>query len=561
MWGRASLSHWSIVALLCISIASSFAYRIIGPDGRAWQSAINNDGKGYYEYLRAPLVEGPGAKDHGEDWMFASAGGGKVIKYFVGTALFQAPFVLAAHAYTMWFADGPEDGYSIQYHLAIILSAWVSLLLGLLFTRRLLLDLGFVDTVVAWILVAITLGTGLLVQVVIHPGMSHVHSFSAIAASMLFLRRSLWNGSVRHHIIAGALLGLVFILRPVDLLVLVALPLILFGSGPPRHRRPGHGIFAACLAFLCVASVQAFAWRYQCGEWIIRPYAGEGFHWGRPAFLEHLFSARNGLLFYWPVILLVPVGMIGLYRRSRMATLSLLLFLLSFGYVTSAWWNWSYGDAFGQRPYVDVLALLAIPMAAAFGTGAATARTGLLIVAAMFTLLNLFQSWQYATGILDPAQMTSEKYATILFRTDPSAGASLGGIHDLPPYAPRGMTTVLDTTEMWRPNGSSFLQWSIPEAPSTIRNWYVELDLYRIRLTNDPAPNDTLVLSGNSDWWPRNGIPFNLEQVPHDERIAVLWRNSLRIPPQEEGDTIRLWHLGAGAFRIDSVHIRIRAPR
>ena len=55
---RIPWSRWAILLIMVLTVGSSLRYRLVGTDGRAWQSAINNDGKSYYEYLRAPLVEG-----------------------------------------------------------------------------------------------------------------------------------------------------------------------------------------------------------------------------------------------------------------------------------------------------------------------------------------------------------------------------------------------------------------------------------------------------------------------------------------------------------------------
>ena len=203
MFRLATPARWAIVLVMVIAIGGSLRYRLLGDHGQAWKYAINNDGKGYYEHLRVLLVDGDFRSEHGESWMFAPAGDGKAIKFFVGTALIQAPYVLAAHAYTLLFSNGPQDGYSLQYHLAIVLSALVSLLLGLWFTRGLLLGMGVGEFATAFMLVAITLGTGLLVQTVVHPGMSHVHSFAAVAGFLLAARRAWSLGGAWRRILAA----------------------------------------------------------------------------------------------------------------------------------------------------------------------------------------------------------------------------------------------------------------------------------------------------------------------------------------------------------------------
>ncbi|MBK8340180.1 MAG: hypothetical protein IPK99_09435 [Flavobacteriales bacterium] len=246
MFRIATPSRWAIVLLMVISMCASVRYRLLGDDGQAWKYAINNDGKGYYEHLRMLLLDGD---IHGEPWMFTPAGDSEVIKFFVGTAVVQAPFVLVAHLHTLLFAEGLEDGYSLQYQLAIVLSALVSLLLGLWFTRELLLRIGIGEIATAFTLVAITLGTGLLVQAVVHPGMSHVHSFAAVAGWLLAVRHACAQPKPSRWALAGGLLGLVIVLRPVDVLIIAGLPLATLGVVPsmPRVRPKRSGVLRARL--------------------------------------------------------------------------------------------------------------------------------------------------------------------------------------------------------------------------------------------------------------------------------------------------------------------------
>lgn len=560
MHRRIAWSRWALLSLMVLAMAATVRYRLVGTDGRAWQSAINNDGKGYYEYLRAPLVEGRLDGRHGEPWMFAEAGEGRVIKYFAGTALVQAPYVLAAHAYTLLLARGPEDGYSLHYHLAITISAWVSLLLGLWCTRRLLIDMGQGDRTVALVLVAITLGTGLLVQAVVHPGMSHVHSFAAVAALYLAVRRAMARSDGRRWLLVGLLTGMVFILRPVDLLALGALPLIATGiPWRPGSMRPPHGA-ALLLGAAIPLLVQAALWYVQCGEWVVRPYAGEGFHWDRPAVLHQLFSARNGLLFYWPVLLLALPGMLLLAVRRPRRSLPYLLSLAAFAYVTSAWWNWSYGDAFGQRPYVDVLAMLAVPMAATLASGPRAYRR-LLLLALLVpgTALNLFQSWQYATGVLVPARLYGATYAHVFLRTTPGLGRQLGGMRELPPYAPNGMRTLLRVNSPWKPDSTHTMSFVLPGSDAGAGWWHLDLAITRTLLPNADASGTSVLL--HAPGWPGAGVRFGLEHVPGSGPGTRRWENALHLPPQRAGDTLRVQLRPAEGMRIDSLSLQVRVPR
>jgi hypothetical protein len=557
---RIPWARWAILSIMVLAMAASLCYRLVGADGRAWQSAINNDGKGYYEYLRAPLVEGRLDGDHGEPWMFAQVGDRRVIKYFAGTALFQAPFVLVAHLHTLFLSQGPEDGYSLQYHLAIVLASWFSLLGGLWCTRKLLLELGYPEAVTALVLLAITLGTGLLVQAVVHPGMAHVHAFAMVAALYLATRRALAGHTPQRWLLVGLAAGMVFIIRPVDVLALAALPLVAVGVPLHAANRRARNLLALALGALLPLLLQSAIWKVQCGEWSIRPYAGEGFHWDRPALSQQLFSARNGLFFYWPVLLLVLPGLVVLARRHPLRAVPFILGLAAFAYVTSAWWNWSYGDSFGQRPYVGLLAMLALPMAAALGSLPALPRyllIALLVVPA--TALNLFQSWQYATGILVPARMDLRTYRFSFLRTTPGLGRQLGGIQELPPYAPRGMDTVLATRVAWWPDSTGAMRFVLPGGDHGEGWWHWELGITRSLGEGGTAEGAEVVL--HAQGWPGSGVRTKLEHLPGLSAGTVRWRNALNLPPQAAGDTLLVRITHGVDLRIDSLELRVWAPR
>jgi hypothetical protein len=557
---RIPWSRWAILLIMVLTVGASLRYRLVGTDGRAWQSAINNDGKSYYEYLRAPLVEGRLDGQHGQPWMFARAGDGHVLKGFAGTALVQTPYVLAAHAYTLLFAQGPEDGYSLQYHLAIVLSAWVSLLLGLWCMRRMLLGLGYGERVIAAVLVAVVFGTGLLVQTVVHPGMTHVHSFAAIAGLLLAFRGALARGGAGRWLAVGVLLGLVIILRPVNILVLAALPLTSTGITPHastmRLRHLAAGVLGSGLLLL----VQASLWYVQCGEWLVRPYADEGFHWDRPALLEHWFSPRNGLFFYWPVLLLVLPGLVVLALRHTRSAIPFILGLAALAYVTSAWWIWSHGDAYGQRPYVDLLAVLAIPMAAALAAGTMLYRALLVVLVLVpATALNVFQSWQYTTGILVPSRLDMTTYRYFFLRTTPGLGRQLGGIQELPPYAPRGMGTVLATRTAWWPDSTGAMPFVIPTVAAGDGLWHVDLAITRTLQPGADATGATVMMHARG--WPDAGLRFTLEQLPGLSAGTVRWPNASHLPPQQGGDTLLIRIQHPPGLRIDTLELRVWATR
>ncbi|HRH37199.1 MAG TPA: hypothetical protein PK760_02570 [Flavobacteriales bacterium] len=215
-------SRWAVIGMMVFAVWASITFRYVGVPGNDWHEAINNDGTGYYGYLRLFLFSDmpqQGAATAGAN------GPAPVINYFSGTAVLMAPFVLVAHAYTLLNGSGPEDGFSLHYQAAVGFSCLFYLTIGLLALRRTLLVQGFDDRTVAIALLALTLGTGLITQAVEHPAMSHVYGFAVIALLFRSVQVLLLAPTGYRLVICAALLALAMLIRPVNGLVLLALPL------------------------------------------------------------------------------------------------------------------------------------------------------------------------------------------------------------------------------------------------------------------------------------------------------------------------------------------------
>ncbi|MBK8340179.1 MAG: hypothetical protein IPK99_09430 [Flavobacteriales bacterium] len=236
------------------------------------------------------------------------------------------------------------------------------------------------------------------------------------------------------------------------------------------------------------------------------------------------------------------------------------LFLAVFAYVTSAWWNWSYGDSFGQRPYVDVLALVAIPMAFAIDAPRARWRIAWMASAVPLIALNLFQSWQYNANILAPGHLDLSKYGYVFLRTDPARAAALGGKEDHAPYAPNGMFAALDKRCSWTPDSSGTMHWVVPAPPAGEGLWYVHLGITRTELEPGTAQKMEATVSGNGPGWPAGGIHFKVEHLPRSTSPTIRWNNALCVPPRIVGDTIALHLAVPSGCRIDTLFLRVMAP-
>jgi hypothetical protein len=129
-----------------------------------------------------------------------------------------------------------------------------------------------------------------------------------------------------------------------------------------------------------------------------------------------IYSLRKYVAsFFFPIVILIPILI----------------------YVFFSWWAWWYGGSFGLRAFVDYYGLLAIPMACFFKNVFESSKTifklfiNLLIF--IFSLLNIFQSWQFKNGFLHYDSMTKASYFSGFFATE-YTNEWLAGLHE-PDYA------------------------------------------------------------------------------------------------------------------------------
>jgi hypothetical protein len=338
-----------------------------------------------------------------------------VDKYPVGTAIFQLPLFLVAHAYCILSGAQEATGYGRPYNLAVIISTVLAAFGGLLFLRKFLRRY-FSDNVTALVILCIGFGTNLYYYTTFEQGMSHPYSFFLFSA-ILYCTDSFYTIKAGRYIYyIAALASLAIITRPVNILLLI-IPLCWNTADKSslkeraklllKNRRR---ILIAGLIGLMITSVQLLYWKLSTGQWIFYSYQGEGFDWADPKIRDGLFSYRKGWFVYTPLALL---AILGFFFTERRKVFPILLFFTLFVYVTFCWENWYYGGSYGCRPLIDALPLLAYPLARLCKyliSGLPIVRIFSLTIIFLFVGLNIFQSYQYAGNIIHWDRVTKAYY-------------------------------------------------------------------------------------------------------------------------------------------------------
>lgn len=442
---RRSASWWATLAVVLCTVVLSLAV-LWKDDANGWRTVIRSDAKGYYSYLTSLFLR----HDLGHEppaWEYVhGTPSGTLNKYFCGTSIGMAPWFALGHACALLDPDAPRNGYSAYEMKAIVIGGWVYLLLGLLALRALLRGLGVRDAVVAWTILALGLGTTLAQYAGIQPGWSHIHSFCAISAFLLVVHRLATGGTVWWSVAAAALLGLIVLIRPVNGLVLLAVPIVTGMDVLPMLARllERWGVtLCAIVAGAAVVAIQPVLWHAQTGHWFEWGYRNEGFYWDRPMVSEVLFGIRRGLFVWTPVLLLPLIGAVLLWRRDRVRSAFAVLYWATNTYVIGCWWIWYYGSGFGSRVFIDHFPVLVIPMALVLHHASQRWWTIARAFLATGIALYVLQYTQYRMDILHHENMDREKYAWSFLRFGEAYRDKMGGCFEEAPYHPHGADVII----------------------------------------------------------------------------------------------------------------------
>jgi len=346
-------------------------------------------------------------------------------KFYVGTAVLQAPFYFVAHKFhewNGWIADGYEKGYRFSIQIAAIFY-WLigAISLFKFFDRK-----GFSKISILVGIVLITFGTNLNQYASFWVTMSHVYSFSMVACFINV--SSLWadrNKSKHFHWML-LLLGLIAIVRPINVLVAILVPFF-FGSFTEFWERIKElftkkyfQVIIGISFFILPVVIQLAIQFNQTGSVSLYTYKEEGFsNAAHPQFWNVLFSYQKGFFVYAPAMFVLFIGMYYFFRNeSRFFALGWFATVLIWLYAISSWWTWDYGGGLGMRALIEMLPLFLIPIMYIFRikNRIILGFSGLIIVLGTFYYQRL-QS-QFNSGIIDCCIITKADYWNMFLKTD-----------------------------------------------------------------------------------------------------------------------------------------------
>lgn len=423
-----NFNFWVILSFL-ISLVFVIQYKFLDHTVGHNQkyNTIVSDGKGYYAYLPAIFIyndlnfgfnQTVEKHDHPETWYtdYRYKLDKKRIftKYYVGTAIAYSPFFLIAHIWSLmmgWHADG----YAAIYHGSVLVAALFYMFITLIFMGK-ILDFYRINH---WIKVLSILGayfgTNWFYYTTWEASLSHVYSAGVIAAFFYYAIIFSRDITLKWGLIIGVLLGFIVLLRPLNILVVLFLPIFHYNFFSFIHwvksliAKPVI-LSYSFLSFLAVLSVQFIIYKIQIDQWYIYAYLNEGFNFLKPHFFNFLFSIRKGFFVYTPLFLLSILGLVSWAKVNSFQVMWWILSITILVYILSSWHMWWYGGTFGTRVLVEYYIIWIIPLAILFQKAKRYSRVFLVMITCFFVFNGVLQQYQYRKGIIHYENMNWQMY-------------------------------------------------------------------------------------------------------------------------------------------------------
>lgn len=396
---------------------------------------MNADGVGYFDYLPSIFIHHDIArfdatpeqnpelyKRISKLAFYVDYKDFKVNKYPVGTAVLEFPFFLATYLTTP--LNGTDmDGYQRPFQLAVFYAAIFYLFLTLVFFYKLLFLFKIKKHLILLLQILLVFSTGIVHYANAEAGFSHVYSLFAITTFSYFTKAFFITKRKKEFLIASAFLGLIIILRQVNVLIILFVP---FLAGSFSAFKEGLAVLKdyktliiSVVIIIGVFSVQGVLWYLQTGDYFVYSYQGEGFNFAKPEIVNVLFSYRKGLFVYSPILFIALFGLVFLvYKRHYYLFFSWSIFFLLLTYILSSWHSWYYGYSFGQRPYIDFYVIFFVLLALFLNGINRFFRVLVLLIAFITVPVNIIQAYQYKAFIMEWIHMDEKKYWDIFLKTD-----------------------------------------------------------------------------------------------------------------------------------------------
>jgi hypothetical protein len=390
-------AYFLILGLVFLaSVGMSVASLVYGDN----EVLILSDGRDYYVWARSILLDGD--IDFRNDYQVIYApdtlpsqsavltpAGHTLNKYPVGMAIVETPGLLLGHVIARYVAHSPTDGVSPPYQAAVAWSLITLCFVSFILLYHAMLRLGVARIWAFGFCLTALLGTNLIHYVAKEPTMAHAAG-AAVFNILLFLVARWGDEHVRtrpvHGVLMGALVGLLFLIRNTNLLLVPVLAAVAW-NGRRISFRETIPILAGAAS---IAVLQPVSLWFLWGRLRFSTYFNESFTSGMSGVVNALVSARHGLLVYGPwyavLLLLAIYGAFRLPQARRVCIAAIASFLLMV-IANGTWWCWWFGHSFGNRAFIETLPSLSLVAALSVSRLSTGRKTKIALVVAMLAVV------------------------------------------------------------------------------------------------------------------------------------------------------------------------------
>lgn len=320
----------------------------------------------------------------------------------IGPAIVWAPFFAAGHVVARQLSSSDPNvsanGISFPYRQAVCIAGLFYALLGCWFCFRAAARF-YPQHLAAAATAVVVSGSFMLWYIVKEPSMTHAPSMAAVAGFVWAWLATRNERTTRQWAWLGALAGFMTLIRWQNA-IFALLPacdaiaaLVAAGRSGDRRRftrtLAGGALFTACAT--AASAPQMIAWHAIYGTWLAVSPVGPQLRWSDPHLADILWSSRNGLFSWSPVLYCAAIGLVAFAMAQPAVGIPALLALAAMTYFNACIQDWWGSAGYGGRRFDGTIPLFCMG-AAAFGSSAValTRRHPLRIVACAGSLLVLW---------------------------------------------------------------------------------------------------------------------------------------------------------------------------
>jgi hypothetical protein len=293
----------------------------------------------------------------------------------VGPAFAWAPFFAAAHPIAARLsASGAEvstNGISYPYRQAVCIAGLFYALLGAWFSWR-FVAMFFANGLAAGAVAFTITGSFLLWYIVKEPSMTHAPSMAGVAAFAWMWAATYGRRTRVQWAALGLLAGFITMLRWQNALFAI-MPacealLMLVGQARRGERDALVATLSAGAIFTISATIafvpQMLAWKAIYGTYLAVSPVGPQIRWWNPHLVDVLWSSRNGLFSWSPVLYAGAIGLVPFARARPAIGLPAIIAIAAMTYFNASIQDWWGSAGYGGRRFDGTIPLFALGVAA-----------------------------------------------------------------------------------------------------------------------------------------------------------------------------------------------------